>query len=135
MPARVAIRHFEIFGEGTHSRKALFLQDVPQDILKCHKKIHLAGEKPPAGCAMKNSEMSSNETHRRKACRMCDKIFVNRTDQKRHEKMCRGEKPYVCGMCNETFFNQTDQKCQEKIDTGEKPYACRMCDEIFWNVA
>ena len=89
----------------------------------------------PAGCAMKNSEMWSNETHRRKACRMCDKIFVNRTDQKRHEKMCTGEKPYVCGMCNETFFNQTDQKCQEKIDTGEKPYACRMCDEIFWNVA
>ena len=78
--------------------------------------------------------MSSNETHRRKACRMCDEIFVNRTDQKRHEKMCTGEKPFVCGMCNETFFNQTDQKCQEKIDTGEKPFACRMYDEIFWNV-
>ena len=58
MPARVAIRHFEILGEDTQRRKALFLQDVPQDILKCHKKIHIAGEKPFA-------------------CRMCDEKFWN----------------------------------------------------------
>ena len=80
---------------------------------------------------MRNSEMSSEETHRRKAFAMCDEIFVNLTDQKRHEKMCTGGKPFVCGMCNETFFKQTDQKCQAKIDTGEKPFACRMCDEKF----
>ena len=57
MPARVAIRHFEILGEDTQRRKALFLQDVPQDILKCHKKIRI-GEKLFA-------------------CRMYDKKFWN----------------------------------------------------------
>ena len=119
-------------GKDTQRRKAIFLKDVSQDFPKCHKKINI-GEKS-TGCATRNPEMSSEETHRRKAYRMCDEIFVDRTDQKRQEKMCRGEKPFVCGKCNESFFYQTDQKCQAKIHTGEKPFACRMCDEKFWNV-
>ena len=75
--------------------------------------------------------MSHEDTHRRKACRMCDETFVNRTDQKCHEKMCTGEKPFGCGMCNKTFVNQSYQKCHAKIHTGEKPTACMMCNETF----
>ena len=82
----------------------------------------------PAGCVTTHFEMSGKETHKRKACWMYDKTFVNRTDQKCHKKMCTGEKPYACGMCNETFVNWTDQKCHAKIPTGEKPFVSMMCE-------
>ena len=119
----------EMSCEDTHRIKALCLQDVWQDILKHHEKIHTR-EKPfacrmcdetfwkvtrrckqdksplPAGFATRHFEMSREDTHKRKACWIYD----------------------------ETFVNRTDQKCHEKIPTGEKPFACMMCDEAFWNV-
>ena len=81
MPAGVATRHFEILGEDTQRRKALFLQDVPQDILKCHKKIHI-GEKPFA-------------------CKMCDEKFWNvkwwdtqeKSLQDVRRDLCQSERP------------------------------------------
>ena len=85
----------------------------------------------PAGCVTRNSEMSCEDTHRRKACRMCDETFVSRTDQKSHEKMCTGQKPFACGMCNEAFVNWTYHKCHVKIHAGEKPFACMMCDMTY----
>ena len=88
----------------------------------------------PAGCVTRNSEMSCEDTHRRKACRMCDETFVSRTDQKCYEKMCTGQKPLACGMCNEAFVNWTYHKCHVKIHAGEKPFACMMCDMTYWNI-
>ena len=114
--------------EDTYRRKAICLQDVRQDILKLHEKIHT--RQKIYACRMCNDTFWNvrQKTHKRKACWMYDKTFVNRTDQKCHKKMCTGEKPYACGMCNETFVNWTDQKCHAKIPTGEKPFASMMCE-------
>ena len=81
MPAGVATKHFEILGEDTQRRKALFLQDEPQDILNGHKKIHI-GEKPFT-------------------CRMCDKKIWNvkwwdtqeKSLQDVRRDLCQSERP------------------------------------------
>ena len=101
LPAGYAMRHSETSWEDTYRRKTLCLQDVRRGILKCQVKIHKE-EKPfacemsqdifwnitrsytqeksplPAGSAMGHSEMTREDTHRRKAlwCRMCDNTFL-----------------------------------------------------------
>ena len=60
---------FEISWEDTQRRKALCLQDVRWDILKCLAGIHI-GEKPFTSmmwCATRHSETSWEGTHERKA--------------------------------------------------------------------
>ena len=100
----------EMSCEDTHRIKALCLQDVWQDILKHHEKIHTR-EKPFAcrmcdktfwnisrrytqkkghlspGCTKRHSEMSLEDTHSRKPLCLQD---VSRDILKHHEKIHTG---------------------------------------------
>ena len=65
-PASCAKRHSETSRENTHRKETLCLQDVQQDILKCHAKIHT------------REKLFS--------CRMCDETFWNDTWRNTQEK-------------------------------------------------
>lgn len=61
----------------------------------------------------------------------CRKEFNQLCSLQKHERIHRGEKPYVCQYCGRAFTQQSNLKRHETLHTGEKPYFCRVCHKTF----
>ena len=61
----------------------------------------------------------------------CGKVFKYLSSLVKHERIHRGERPYVCKICDQSFVQSSNLRRHEKIHTGEKSYECMYCDKKF----
>ena len=65
----------------------------------------------------------------------CRKEFTQFCSLQKHERIHRGEKPFVCEVCGHAFTQLSNLKRHERLHTGEKPYSCEHCSKAFSNIS
>ncbi|XP_035804104.2 zinc finger protein 37-like [Amphiprion ocellaris] len=64
-------------------------------------------------------------------CDVCGKIFKDKYQMKRHQRIHTGVKPYACNFCGKRFCQISSVKYHIRIHTGEKPHSCDTCGKSF----
>ena len=65
-------------------------------------------------------------------CSYCSKVFNQKSNVVRHERIHTGEKPYKCEICKKCFTRSYSLKFHEQIHSGgEKIYNCSSCAKYF----
>ena len=63
------------------------------------------------------------------SCEICEKLFTQANNLKRHTLVHNGEKPDSCNKCIKQFT--AAQTNHMLIHTGDKPYTCELCQKQF----
>jgi len=61
----------------------------------------------------------------------CGKAFNYLSSLVKHERIHRGERPYVCKVCQQSFVQSSNLKRHERTHTGEKTFECTQCQKKF----
>ncbi|XP_044732078.1 zinc finger protein 525-like [Chrysoperla carnea] len=64
-------------------------------------------------------------------CKYCERICINNTTLRIHERVHTGERPFCCVICNKKFKNKSTLARHFRIHTGEKRYSCDICNKSF----
>ena len=75
-----------------------------------------------------NTKVSKKETYN---CDICDKVFNDKSNLRRHKIIHSGEKPHACPVCHKTFARTSVLKKHQKIHTGDKQFRCNKCGKGF----
>ena len=86
------------------------------------------------------------EVHCKYPCKLCYKVFTQRCNARRHERLHKSEKPFPCNFCNKAFSRSCDlrshvrrhakdalsQENQSKaLENAASPVRCSKCVQIF----
>ncbi|XP_055077182.1 zinc finger protein 773-like isoform X2 [Periophthalmus magnuspinnatus] len=66
-----------------------------------------------------------------KQCAVCEKVFGNSKDLKRHMVVHTGEKPYSCSVCGKKFTRKGSMQYHMAVHTGDRPFRCHVCSKTF----
>ncbi|KAJ3321596.1 hypothetical protein HDV06_004011 [Boothiomyces sp. JEL0866] len=66
-----------------------------------------------------------------KTCSFCKKEFKTCKAVREHERIHKGDKPYVCTVCNARFTQSSGLRTHSFTHTGTKPYKCTTCPAGF----
>nr|XP_020469342.1 zinc finger protein 585A-like [Monopterus albus] len=61
----------------------------------------------------------------------CDKTFIQLSYLAIHQRIHKGEFPYICSMCPEKFRSSNCLTVHQRKHTGEKPFLCWQCGKCY----
>ncbi|CAI9742652.1 XP_014783180.1PREDICTED: uncharacterized protein LOC106878473 [Octopus vulgaris] len=64
-------------------------------------------------------------------CDICKKIFSQKGNLIRHNRIHTGAKPHHCDICGKSFSRYEHVTTHKRIHTGDKPYQCDICGKSF----
>lgn len=64
-------------------------------------------------------------------CTVCNAMFPDKRNMKRHMKIHKPSRPYSCSDCEKSFLSRSDLKRHLLIHIDCRPYGCEFCGRSF----
>ncbi|XP_042863407.1 zinc finger protein 665-like [Penaeus japonicus] len=91
----------------------------------------MIGKEQSGGEGHALDDKKSSENIQAHPCKICKKIFKQKTNLNTHMRVHTDERPYKCDECGSAFHQISHLKDHAKLHSGEKPFKCSECLALF----